>query len=151
MTDKKITDEEIIKALEHCNADRNECDECVLKEECVNNPFDFPVAETALDLINRQKAEIEALKMEFSEMRYKANSYKAENERLNEIIKNCHQEILQKCDSCNNRIKAEAYKEFSERLIKNSRLIAYANGFDVKAVVDVEEIVKIRNEMVGEE
>lgn len=29
--DKKFTDEEIIKALEYCNADRNECDKCVKK------------------------------------------------------------------------------------------------------------------------
>lgn len=62
MTDKKLTDEEIIKALEYCNADRNECDKCIFQRECESNPFYSAVAEHALDLINRQKSEIERLK-----------------------------------------------------------------------------------------
>lgn len=147
-----MTDEEIIEALDLCTQQNGSipCYDCPCwnhdEQECEG--IDYTVTR---NLINRQKAEYENLDTKLKAMRGAANSYKAENERLNEIIKNCHKEILQKCDSCNNRIKTEAYKEFAERLIKNSRLIAYANGFDVKAVVDVEEIVKIRNEMVGEE
>ena len=62
MPDKKFTDEEIIKALEYCNVDKNECDKCVLKRKCESYPFHSAVAEYAFDLINRQKAEIEKLK-----------------------------------------------------------------------------------------
>lgn len=66
MTDKKFTDEEIIKALEYCNADISKCDKCMLQKECESNPFYSAVAEYALELINRQKAEIERLKKETS-------------------------------------------------------------------------------------
>lgn len=66
MTDNKYTDEEIIKALEYCNADRNECDKCVFQKECESNPFYSAVAEHALNLINRQESEIERLKKEVS-------------------------------------------------------------------------------------
>lgn len=62
MTDKKFTDEEIIKALEYCNVDNQDCDKCVLQKECESNPFHSAVAECALDLINRQKEQIEDLK-----------------------------------------------------------------------------------------
>lgn len=55
-----MTDEQIIKALEHCsNTDR--CQGCVFNNRrdatCINN-----LMRHALDLINRQKAEIEKLK-----------------------------------------------------------------------------------------
>ena len=62
MADKKLTDEEIIKALEYCLADRIECDKCALQRECESNPFYSAIAKYALDLIKRQKAEIKKLK-----------------------------------------------------------------------------------------
>ena len=61
-TNKKLTDEEIIKALEYCLADRIECDKCALQRECESNPFYSAIAKYALDLIKRQKAEIKKLK-----------------------------------------------------------------------------------------
>ena len=61
MTDKKFTDEEIIKALECCSADKGDCDKCVLQKECKNTPFYTAAAKAALNLINRQKAEIDKL------------------------------------------------------------------------------------------
>lgn len=108
MSDKKITDEEIIKRLEKC-----------VKRGNRNYNTDI-----VLDLIDRQKAEIE---------------------RLNEIIKNCHKEILQKCDSCNNRIKTEAYKEFAERLKKET---LSDRGYDILQQGTIDNFLK---EMVGEE
>ena len=56
MTDKKFTDEEIIKRLERC-----------VKRG--NRNYDTDIV---LDLINRQKAEIERLKLELSNTRRKA-------------------------------------------------------------------------------
>jgi predicted RNase H-like nuclease (RuvC/YqgF family) len=80
-----MTDNEIVKALECCHQ-VNGCDRCPLHSysaECeILNTY-------ALDLIKRQKAEIEKLQHENSEleielkaMRGAANSYKAEVERL---------------------------------------------------------------------
>ena len=59
---EKITDNEIIKALECCGRVKdNNCDNCPLTElqlsECTAK-----AATEALDLINRQKAEIERLR-----------------------------------------------------------------------------------------
>ena len=58
MTEHKFTDEEIIRALEHCvYTERGyKCRECVNVTGC--KPW---LLREALDLINRQKAEIERL------------------------------------------------------------------------------------------
>lgn len=50
-----LTDKEIIKALETCAAEEWLCDICCYKDKCPELKLD------ALDLINRQKAEIESL------------------------------------------------------------------------------------------
>ena len=61
-TNKKLTDEEIISSLEVIAATRN-CDECKIRNckwgTCNCSQI---TANAALDLINRQKAEIERLK-----------------------------------------------------------------------------------------
>ena len=53
--ERKFTDNEIVKALEMCNYNAD-CDNCPCVGECWN------VNKYAIDLINRQKAEIESLK-----------------------------------------------------------------------------------------
>ena len=91
MTEHKFTDEEIIKALECCtNKDRKYCTNCPLKNEfvCVNQ-----LASEALDLINRQKAEIERLQKK--------------------------QDLFANIGKMYSEIKAEAVKEFAERLIQS--------------------------------
>lgn len=120
MTDKRYTDEEIIKALEYCNADRNECDKCVFQRECESNPFYSAVAEHALDLINRQRAEIERLQKEvnlvsiqFQDVQERAEEYKLKIENLQNVISNQQIEISAKIEK---QIKTEAYKEFAERI-----------------------------------
>lgn len=138
MTDKKITDEEIIKGLECCIA--FDCRHCPLGSKCSSSPPSYSAFKCALGLINRQKAEIERLK----------KCPKCVYEYDGEVVEYCVQ------SPCSNfktveQVKAEACKNFSQKLIKSSRLIAYANGFDIKAVVDVEKIVKILKETVGEE
>ena len=57
MTDHKFTDDDVIKALECC-AYKSTCEECPYYQQgasCLDVEVD------ALDLINRQKAEIERL------------------------------------------------------------------------------------------
>lgn len=84
-----MTDKEIIKALECCGSPYNRCLECPLCEMERVKCFTELTA-NALDLINRQKAEIKALI--------------------------AGQETLQRYIST---AKAEAVKEFAERLCKD--------------------------------
>lgn len=70
MTDKKFTDEEIIRNYEWCiGCTSDRCRECTMDEEgfCEEELQDL-----VLDLINRQKVEIERLKSELSNTRRKA-------------------------------------------------------------------------------
>lgn len=103
MSDKKFTDEEIIKRLERC-----------VKRGNRNYNTDI-----VLDLISRQKAEIEQWQEE-------ANSWQTRF-----------------CKEIDNReeIKAEAYKEFAERLCEGK----VSND---KTVIEAKVLLK---EMVGEE
>ena len=81
-----MTTEELVKALECCKHNAGNCpDHCPLRYdvECTNT-----IASNALDLINRQKAEIEELR---------------------EIVFMDRTEAIK-------RLKAEAVKEFAERL-----------------------------------
>lgn len=81
MTDKKFTDEEIIKALECCSTPCCECDECPLY--CVGaNCSSFELHRYVLNLVNRQKAQIDELCISLEAMRNAATSYKAECKRL---------------------------------------------------------------------
>jgi len=93
-TDKKLTDEEIIKALECCSTLCCKCDECPLY--CVGvNCSSFELHRYALDLINRQKAEIEMLNKKVEE--------------LSDVLSGTIRIRYAKA-------KAEAYKEFTEKL-----------------------------------
>ena len=102
MTENKLTFEEIKKALEYL-PDR------ILTET------ERMAIENALDLINRQQAEIERLNVELVGMRGACNSYKmhydnakAEIERLRENNKAIMQPIAD--------VHTEAIKEFAEKL-----------------------------------
>ena len=125
MTDEKFTDEEIIKALQCCSEPCAECDECPLY--CIGGVYcyTFEIQKHALDLINRQKAEIEKLK--------------------GSVIINNIMEI-QKIER---EAKVEAIKEFAERLKEKSfkTIRNYGLTKDVVEVCDIDNIVK---EMVGE-
>lgn len=124
MTDKKLNDEEIIKGLECCK-------DCCCKQ-CDEEP-DF---QEAIDLINRQKAEIERLK----------ECPKCVYEYDGEMTEYCVQ------GPCSNfktieQIKAEAYKEFAKRL--KSYLLLNKKG--EMSVISFENVDTLLKEMVGEE
>lgn len=158
MTDKKFTDEEIIKRLERC-----------VKRG--NRNYDTDIV---LDLINRQKAEIEQLKRNYDALKYQENlsnrhcrnicepKYKAEIERLKE---NLNIELEKYATEYDNTIKAEAYKEFAERLKENFFNLQYNAKTDRKNVkieelkeqmdwllhtVAIETVENLLKEMVGE-
>ena len=106
MTDNKLTDNEIIKALECCATQfPSGCakKECPMINECQT---DLKAVERfALSLINRQKAEIEALEKNVDD---------AEAEI--EAVKRRCDVALSLMERKEERIKAEAIKEFAERL-----------------------------------
>lgn len=114
MTDKKFTDEEIIRNYEWCiGCTSDRCRECTMDEEgfCEEELQDL-----VLDLINRQKAEIEKLKG-------------------STIVSN----IME-----NQRIKREAYKEFAEKAaieLTNAYSSEYAHWIDDTLNNLLEELV----------
>ena len=127
MTDKKFTDEEIIKRLEQC-----------VKRG--NHNYDTDIV---LDLINRQKAEVERLK----------ECPKCVYEYDGEITEYCIQ------GPCSNfktveQIKAEAYKEFAEKLKRHvdvGHLIPHSEGICFSVVGVIKIVDRVLKQMVGDE
>lgn len=130
-----MTDEEIIEALDLCTQQNGSipCYDCPCwnygEQKCEG--IDYTAI---LDLINRQKVEIERLK----------ECPKCVYEYDGEVMEYCVQ------GPCSNfktveQIKVEAYKEFAERLKENA-----ITKFDWNEYIDIEEIDTLLKEMVGE-
>lgn len=120
MSDKKFTDEEIIRNYEWCiGCTSDRCRECTMDEEgfCEEELQDL-----VLDLINRQKAEIEKLKG-------------------STIVSN-----IMESQRIKREAKAEAYKEFAE-IIKDQW---FGNRYDSPDVDFDDFISNLLKEMVGE-
>ena len=117
----KMTDEQIIKAWTCCTT-LGGCKHCPLSGDagdgCLSEDFEELVINT-VDLINRQKAEIS--------------------------VKN---KLLDIAETKFETIKAEAYKEFAERL---KHMLGLINGFDYDCSTIFYHIDNLLKEMVGEE
>ena len=112
MKENKLTPEEIKKALECCGNTDDGCLHCPLygspAPEC-----GMRLCRESLDLINRQQAEIERLQ--------------------NESIGNCELAISMRndnnlkgdCSYCIDKAKAEAIKEFAEKLNEQFKVLTY--------------------------
>lgn len=89
-----MTDEQIIKALEYCSKQSliSECERCEVQKGC--RPH---LISKAIELINRQKAEIERLQNDIKTLRFS----------------------LDLCKGWEERAKAEAIKEFVEKLCED--------------------------------
>ena len=94
MPDKKLTDNEIIKALECCSVGTFACDEqCPCfhsKSNLKLTSCRFELICDALDIINRQKAEIEFLKEQRDRYMQDATDFSIKVEQLkteNELLK----------------------------------------------------------------
>lgn len=128
MPNKNLTDNEIVKALEICSkyTDVRNCENCPLKPNC-----DVNVLETlSLDLINRQKEEIERLEVEV-----KSLVEHGIHERYPHIVLCGNGAIftksLEEYDKLIADISAEARKEFAERVRKAVyRLLLCAGSVD---------------------
>ena len=119
MRDNKLTDEEIIKRLEWC-----------VKRG--NRNYDTDIV---LDLINRQKAEIEELKEKFT-----LDFEKMESEYDGKIKAEAYKEFAEKLKNICEEIMAQ---EWNEKTAPISWSYAYAGFLD-----DIDNLLK---EMVGEE
>ena len=148
MTDRKLTDEEVVKALECCkDCSINLNFEIVQKIEDKNKEI-----LELIDIINRQKAEIEKLK----------ECPKCVYEYDDEVIEYCIQgpcpnfkPVHVGIDLSIKQIKAEAYKEFAKRL--ENKIKTECNPYG-KPTYDYDTSISIMNymdnllkEMVGEE
>lgn len=104
-----MTDNETIKALECCKD--NDCDNCPFEEQCRRNGS---LADIALDLINRQKTEIDILIRKKETLRDEIAEHQAEIERLKEkhsrMKFNLESVLEERADH------TEAIKEFAEKV-----------------------------------
>ncbi len=119
-----MTDNDIKKALELCaTLDSGNCKKCPCREICKEN--DGTLTKSILDLINRQKAEIERLRNSTKDIFMKATTH------MNDIW---------------DKIKSEAIKEFAERLKEK---LQWDVEFDNKLVFesDIENLVKEMTEV----
>lgn len=157
MTDKKITDEEIKSSLEVIATTRN-CNECKIRNckwgTCNCSQI---TANAALDLINRQKAEIERLGKRISGQKhalFEQQAYTAELQ--NEIVKlkDYNENLLAANTVLSNEVleskakaEVEAYEEFAEKLKEEW----FCNGYNSPDVDFDDFISNLLKEMVGEE
>lgn len=109
-----MTDEQIIKAVECCDCSKW-CEDCPLKD---NDYCKDILSHQAVDLINRQKAEIEELK---SQMEFLTG--------YNDILINADKALTGAIEIC----KSEAIKEFAERL--KEIIYTHENRVDVEGIV----------------
>lgn len=123
-----MTDSELIKALENkVQGSDYACFE------------DYEI----LDLIKRQKAELEAIKDK------RAMVFKLSEEQINEV----KEDVLKSVEYNEREIKAEAYKEFADRI---RQVIVLNNTHDGYLVHDIdynclmEDIDYVLKELVGE-
>ena len=108
-----MTDDEIIKALECCGSGYGNCYSCPYDaESCITTEGESLLLKSALDLINRQKAEIESLKHRKTELQIR------------------NQELQHE--------KSEAIKEFVEKLKERLNNLEYHENSDRKTVTKTE-------------
>lgn len=128
-----MNDNDIIKALECCRVGKGSysCKKCPLF--CRIPACQSHLAEAALDLINRQKAEIEKYEKEHNE---KFNKWMVLDERTKERYAELYEEAK-------GVVRAEAIKEFSERL-KEKEFFVMEDEYTMYVVSsdDIDALVK---------
>ncbi len=149
MTDRKFTDDDVIKALECLSGAEIFCRECAFGRledhgfACKKN-----VANAALALINRKKVEIESLKIANEKM-YAANKeQEAEIERLEELAaekQNLTEQWQNKVGELlaeKQIIEAEAIKEFAKKIKTDAERICDDNYIEDALIKYVDTLVK---------
>lgn len=160
-----MKDNEIIKALERCGQHR-ECCYCNSVEECGSKRV---LTASALDLINRQNAEMKSLteKLEvlgdpLQDAQYKIAEQQAEIERLLKLAEEQNAEIKRLQEARNkllyglkqickeqdeNNIRAEAIKEFEEKLYS---MIDGFEDYDTLHIYEIKDRIDLVKEKMGD-
>lgn len=108
-----MTDAEIIKALEHCSSDEvGLCHICPLDGEC-NGDIKI-LLKYALDLINRQKAEIDELTEKLECLLCHATGSKLSKSTYS--LRTMESAVNDEVQECCEEARAEAIKEFVKKL-----------------------------------
>lgn len=120
-----LTDNEIIKAIEYCSADKIvHCEDCPFYEKCLNDESLFKYA---LDLINHQQADIENYKQIAEHQQSVSMDKDVEIKRLKAEVEGLKDELEIKSQKRANifeianafeRGRTKGIKEFAERLKK---------------------------------
>lgn len=128
-----MTDKEIIFSLECC--DNGKCSECsfAFKGGCT-----LKLRTRALNLINRQQAEIERLE----------SLVKTQGIEIDELNKFANERLDKFTERYDRNLKAEAIKEFAERL-GDYKEYRYNENCDFVPYVSLSDIEKVVSEMVG--
>lgn len=154
-----MTDNEIIKTLECLWGGGDSCAECAYHKKYRFDECRKQVAKDALDLIKRQKSENDSAKAKIEICAEVIERQDAEIKRVKECPKCVYEydcEITEYCvqGPCSNfktveQIKAEAYKEFAERIREccNSNNELSADAW-LSVTTDINCVLK---EMVGEQ
>ena len=102
-----MTDNDLIKSLDICQNGTSMCSDCSYSNDYTN--CNTRIAKDALELINRQKAEIERLRSLVDDSVWDFCSISGCEGASNDCWKTCP-------DSRYNKIKTKAIREFAERL-----------------------------------
>ena len=144
-----MTDNEIIKALEICCKNTN-CDGCPLGYLIYQSQCTSELALKSLDLINRQRAEIEEHKSEIAIL-------KDSNKNLHELyyterekVKNAKQKVIDIAKALQ-LAQSKAIKEFAKMLKKKARKQYRAALYRVVDTDDIDSLVKEMTEEAGHE
>ena len=142
-----MIDKEIIKALK----DEVKSAEYVDSEYC--DGVDLTLIKSAIDLINRQQAEIDELKHEREVLIEDIHHFVDKvNEQLEEIekLERTISYLEGVCESTPDKVRVEVVKEFADRLLNKVRVVQVGNLTWVWLISqdDINDIIK---EMLGEE
>ena len=132
-----MTDNEIIKALECCNQE-DMCDKCPYDFACYDEDYKSILAKDALDLINRQKAEIERLK--------------EENKKQKMVLENINDTIhplpfVTDFDVAIKTAKSEAIKEFVSAL--KGKVVSEYEYVDIRVFKEIDALAKEMTDSVN--
>ncbi len=167
MTKRKFTVDEVIKALEHCTSSTTSeaCNGCPFNQTNICEQMSNGVEIYALDLINRQRAEIADLEDENKGLKetneHLSGEYIAlskENDKMRKIVNadvvivnrrggksEYAKEIIRIKTSL---VKTDAIKEFAERLKARAYQSTEWSHGDHPMVVEVDDIDELVEEMV---
>ena len=140
MTDKKLTDEDVVEGLERCisTTTAEACVGCPFNKQKLCDKDQWTLERHALGLINRQKSEIERLK----------ECPKCVYEYDGEVTEYCVQGPCPNFKTVE-QIKVEAYKEFAEKL--KDAAMSYLRGGKYYKIITTRCLDTLLKEMVGEE